>query len=115
MAKITVYCHFQFNSFPFDSHICNFSLGAVGADRNIVTLKPPIIFHEEHMTYFGYTPIVVDTEHSQIPFDVTLSSGKPFTHVQYRVNSSYSGMIMRLKRRDMGVLLGSYAHDVVNC
>ena len=72
-SQITLYCQFDFNSFPFDSHNCNLSLGIITFDYKTVALSPPLIYHEEFITYYGQEPIKITEKNSQVPFDATIS------------------------------------------
>ena len=37
--KVTIYCSFEFKTFPFDSHNCDFNFGSLGIDVERILLN----------------------------------------------------------------------------
>ena len=48
--KITFYCPFEFENFPFDSHYCSLNFGLSNSDINSFKLMPTNLTHEQYST-----------------------------------------------------------------
>ena len=51
--QVTIYCSFDFSTYPFDSHECNFSFGLNFWSISYIKMKPPTIIHEKEETNLG--------------------------------------------------------------
>ena len=63
--KVTIYCHFNFKTFPFDSQICDLKFGPVGIFFENLQLNSTIIDHEKGQ---------LSIDDSSLPFDFSLQS-----------------------------------------
>ena len=106
--KITFYCSFEFENFPFDSHHCGLNFGLSNSDINSFKLMPTNLTYENFSTLSTSEEagMNIKSENNPMPFDVTLMSVKPYYEKEYGYLFSFSGIIMKLCRRDLGLLIG---------
>ena len=45
--KVTIYCSFDFSTFPFDSHECNLSYGLVNFSKYYMDMMPSTVMHKK--------------------------------------------------------------------
>ena len=50
--KVTIYCSFDFSTFPFDSHECNLSYGLVNFSKYYMDMMPSTVMHKKKETKF---------------------------------------------------------------
>ena len=106
--KITVYCSFAFENFPFDNHQCDLNFGSVSWVAERVTLLPLTIFYGNDTTYLGQNSIEIVSTHFPEPFDIKLSSITPFKILDNSWNYYFTGMHMEFYRNTIGSLIGGY-------
>ena len=106
--KITVYCSFDFANFPFDNHQCDLNFGFIGYSSQTAILLPLIIFHGNESTYLGNNSIEIISSHSPEPFNINISSIKPFDLLDNGWNYNFAGMHMEFYRNSIGSLIGGY-------
>ena len=101
---LTVSCLFYFDKFPFDSHTCYLELGSL--DENM-TLKSSLIIYGNTQTRVGNGPIILSD--SPLPYEFKLMS-LPTSHIPKYDHGTYplTGMIIKMKRKSLGLLLGGY-------
>ena len=51
--KLTIYCSFTFENYPFDSHHCNINLGSLDFSELHIKLMPLTVTHEHKSTFYG--------------------------------------------------------------
>ena len=51
--KLTIYCSFTFENYPFDSHHCNINLGSLDFTELHIKLMPLTVAHEHKSTFYG--------------------------------------------------------------
>ena len=56
--KITIYCSFDFSTFPFDSHECNLSYGMINFSKYYMDMMPSTLMHKKKETKLGEPPIL---------------------------------------------------------
>ena len=57
-AKITIYCSFDFSTFPFDSHECNLSYGTIFFSKYYMDMMPSTVMHKKKETKLGEPSIL---------------------------------------------------------
>ena len=57
-AKITIYCSFDFSTFPFDSHECNLSYGMIFFSKNHIDMMPSTVKLKKKETKLGEPSIL---------------------------------------------------------
>ena len=57
-VKITIYCSFDFSTFPFDSHECNMSYGINFLSKYYIHMMPTIVRHKKQETRLGEPSIL---------------------------------------------------------
>ena len=102
---VTIVCSFDFSSFPFDHHSCNFEFG-FSLSQGFLLLTPTTIIYRESNTRFGHLQLQYSSH--QIPFDVTIVGLEPFGKLKFEYNYSHAGFQIILKRNRLGTLLGSF-------
>ena len=106
--KVTVYCSFDFKSFPFDSHQCKLNFGLTNYIATTIRLLPLIISYGDVSTSLGQNSIEILSTHFPEPFNVHLSSIEPFEIRDNGWNYSFTGMHMEFYRSTIGSLIGGY-------
>ena len=104
--KITIYCTFEFTTFPFDSHICDFNFGSSNSFIYVMVLDQPWIRFRNQRVIYGEGKLLINQ--SRLPFDIYLESMDPFEHTEAGYNYSYSKMKIYMNRNDLGYLFGSF-------
>ena len=102
---VTIVCAFDFSSFPFDHHSCNFEFG-FSFSQNFLLFTPTTIIYNESKTSFGHFQLQYSSH--QIPFDVAIVGLEPFAKLKFEYNYSHAGFHITLKRNRLGTLLGSF-------
>ena len=109
--KVTVYCNFDFQSYPFDEQECDFSLFEV-----VYNMKSAILEEDEDcLSYRGnrsqylqkgwiYLP-----EHNEIPYKVRMKT-MGTKNLYYEKHEPYSHQTIRfvLNRNSRSLLIGSF-------
>ena len=104
--KVEIYCTFDFTSFPFDSHKCDFNFGASSSYSTVLTLKETILRYKNIKRIFGQGPINFNP--TRLPFNVSLKSNDEYEFFQAGYHYSFVGMRITLTRNNLGLLLGGY-------
>lgn len=104
--KVTIYCTFDFSSYPFDSQICDFVYGSVSTPSKKLNLKPAAINFKNSLTKYGQTDLNI--KQSRLPFEIKVASLESFEKFENGYNYSSAGMKIYLTRNDLGLLLGSF-------
>ena len=87
--KVTIYCHFNFKTFPFDSQTCDLKFGPVGIFFENLQLNSTIIDHEKGQ---------LSIDDSSLPFDFSLQSLESPV-IEIRGNKfSYAGIRFDISR-----------------
>ena len=56
--KVTIYCSFDFSTFPFDLHECNFTYGINSYSESNVHMMPTTLVYKTKQTLFGEPPLL---------------------------------------------------------
>jgi hypothetical protein len=104
--KITFYCSFNFETYPFDFHNCSLKFCSSSFGTSFIKLLPLTIFHEEMSTKYGGSRIL--SENSPEPFSIYLSGVEPFEKHDSGYAYSCTGMEMDFYRKNLGAVIGSY-------
>ena len=95
--KVTIYCHFNFKTFPFDSQTCDLIFGSVDIFFDNLQLNSTIIDHEKQQVDYaekGQLSIV----DSSLAFDFSLQSLESSV-IEIRGNKfSYAGIRFDISR-----------------
>ena len=104
---MTSYCAFDFNKFPFDyDHKCNIFFGSQLMATWRIKLERPHVMSK--IVERGKYKIKVNTNSTQVPFDMMATSMAPFDVVVDGYRYSYTGITLYFKRNDLGLLVGSF-------
>ena len=105
--KLKIFCEFDFGWYPFDNHICDLKYGP-SSDPNISvrSLPPMLRFQNKLIDLFGNGSL--DIKETRIPFHILMESINTFNHFEAGIYYSYCGVRFYFKRKDMGLLLGSF-------
>ena len=105
--KVTSYCSFDFNNFPFDhDHKCDLTFGSLTFATWRIELETPHVMSKN--VEEGEYEIKVDTDSKQVPFDIKATSIPSFDVLVDGYNYSYAGITLYFKRNDLGLLFGSF-------
>ena len=105
--KITIYCTFEFSSYPFDHHQCNFTFGADYSSAGNLVLGPTVILFDESKTSLKQKS-GINVQSSRLTFDIMLKGLEPFYLASYGLNYSFAGFNIHFSRNSLGLLPGSF-------
>ena len=103
--QITFHCQFHLATYPFDSHECLLYFGDERYESSEVKFNPISIYYNMDETSDGVEPIIID--YSSLPFEFQLQSVAT-KEKDAGYNISYTGMLVRIKRKSLGLLLSGY-------
>ncbi len=106
--KVTIYCPFDFTSYPFDSHQCQFNFGASDLTTDYLELEPTWIRYNQSLIKPGNNQGKLEIKQKWIPFKVTLEEIQPFVHFEAGFYYSYAGLKIRLVRTSLGQLMSRF-------
>ena len=104
--KVTMYCTFNFRSFPFDSHYCDLTLLDTDSSSQALIFSSTLISYQNKNTQFGEDWLKLDQ--SRIPCDIFIGSLKPFFLIHTGFNYSSAGMRVLFHRNNINLLIGSF-------
>ena len=103
--KVTLYCTFNFESFPFDSNYCDFSFFP-SDNANFLNLNASEIrFENQHLQNQEESLTIYQ---SHFPFDIKLEVLEPFLIPIVGLNYSAAGMRIHFKRNSLSLLTGGF-------
>ena len=103
--KLTFFCSFQFTDFPFDVHECRIEFGDDAYGTSGIKFETATVAYQDSETSIGDPPIILDN--LPFPFEFQLEALPAFEKV-YDDNYSYTGMLLKMKRKSLGQLLSGY-------
>ena len=105
--KVTFSCPFNFKNYPFDNHECRMEYGWDNYFRaEWFNISDSMVVYNKFVTKNQKKSIIFD--HMSLPFEFHLEVIPPFTKNYQDTNYSYSGMVIKMKRNDLGQLLGGF-------
>ena len=103
--QLTLSCRFQFNDFPFDSHVCQIEYGDYFYAIQRVTMdSASVIYGNDKQGINSY--IVLNN--LPFPFEFKLQALPAFVKSDPYFNYSFTGIQIRLERNSLELLLSSY-------
>ena len=109
--QLTFSCNFQFADFPFDVHECQVEFGDDEYGTSGINFETAIIAYRDSVTSIGDPPIILN--HLPFPFEFQLAALPAFEKV-YDDNYSYTGMLLKMKRKSLGQLLSGYYYPTTS-
>ena len=107
VLKITISCNFNFNAFPFDSHVCHFNLQDTKYTVNEVELLSPAFFYYSHFADIdAKKAIQVDTQ--TIPYYIKIHVNTSDTFLHKGETFTRCGITLKLQRKSIDLLLESF-------
>ena len=103
--KITIYCNFAFDTFPFDSNECDFTFGSLEQNTKYLLLNSTKITYKHNSIHSGQGLMSLDE--SRLPYNVSLEILPSFNKSLHEFEYSYTGMKIYLRRNNIGQLVGS--------
>ena len=87
--KITSYCHFEFTTFPFDSHNCELTMGSGSTSINYMRILKPTVIYKKFNS--KEDPILIESK--SVPFEMKARIQSPleirnFNRILTRIESS---------------------------
>ena len=101
--KVTIYCKFEFQSYPFDSHTCDFIYIATAPVKYLLLNSSEIRYQNVENQ-----KEIIQVEQSDLPFHVELESLEQFNSTLTGNNYSSTGMRIHIERNSLGLLIGGY-------
>ena len=105
--KVTVSCHFVFDTFPVDVNTCDLDFGFHQLTYNVAARINPIKFLN-----LDASASVMDDEKrvngDHLPFLFTISAKDEFQFHNYEFMAPYSGITIKLKRNSINSLMGTF-------
>ena len=111
--QLTFSCHFDFAKFPFDSHECPMEFGEMLKETKDVTYNTSRIIYGNESQRIGEDPIIIDN--LAFPYEFHLQSLPVFQKSNsYGYTYSYTGMLMKIKRKSLGQLLPGFYYPTAS-
>ena len=111
--QLTFSCPFDFTEFPFDSHECPIEVGERLALIKDATHNTSQILHGNQSHRIGDLPIILDN--LAFPYEFQLRSLPVFQKSNsYGYTYSYTGMLMKIKRKSLGQLLPGFYYPTAS-
>ena len=113
--QLTFSCHFQFTDFPFDSHECPLEYGDKIYDTENLNFNSSHIIHGNKSIRFGDSPMMIGN--LPFPFDFQLEALPALQEVSSygpSKNYSYTGMVLKMKRKSLGQLHGAFYYPTTS-
>ena len=105
--KVTSYCSFDFNNFPFDhDHKCDLTFGSLTFATWRIKLETPHVMYK--IVEKGKFKNQFDTDSKLVPFDIKATNMSSFNVTSDGYNYSYTGITLHFKRNNLGLLGGSF-------
>ena len=101
--KVTLYCPFKFDDYPFEKNVCNFEYGPGRLFSDTVIMNHTILKFANQTKTFGEGPIRF--EDNRLPFVFEFSVLDTFIHSEAGFNYSYSGVGINITRSDVQTLM----------
>ena len=111
--QLTFPCRFHLSKFPFDSHECSiyFGDGRYSTDElrfNVVTINDPI-----NGLCYNESSVPLVLEDLALPFRIELEV-LPTKEKDYGYNVFQTGILIRIKRESLGLLLSGYYYPTTS-
>ena len=103
--KVTLYCIFNFESFPFDSNQCDFSFFPSDNANYLLLNTSEIRFENQYVKNIEES-LIIDQSH--FPFDIWIEAIEPFYTPIIGKNYSATGMRIHFKRNNLNLLSGGF-------
>ena len=103
--KVTIYCTFDFESYPFDSNFCDLTQFASDT-ATYLQMNPSDLMYKSQKIKDQEQFLHLDQ--SYFSFDISLERIQPFLLPLTGYNHSSTGMRVHFRRNDMSALIGSY-------
>ena len=110
--QMTFSCHFDFAGFPFDSHNCPMEFGERLKPTKDVTYNASHIIYDNESQRNGEDPIIIDN--LAFPYEFHLQALSEFQKSNSYGNYSYTGMLMKVRRKSLGQLLSGYYYPTAS-
>ena len=111
--KVTVYCDFDFQAFPFDEQVCDFALFDPDHDVKWVILESveDLLYYGGNRSQYLENGWISLPEQHDIPYTVRMKNiGTKNVYSEYSYGPPYSHQTIRfvLKRNSLSLLIGSF-------
>ena len=103
--KVTIYCKFEFQSYPFDKHFCDFIYIANAPALYLWLNSSEITYQNQNVEN---QEEIIHIEQSDLPFHIELERLERFNLTRTGYNYSSTGMRIHIERNNLGLLIGGY-------
>ena len=105
--KVTFYCDYDFNHYPFDEHECHFEFGIPSDQVNYsLNIGPVQILNSNSVPTLLNQDRSFESNH--LPYDFTIIGKDEFAYYNYKYFSPFSGIIIKVRRNSLGLLVGKF-------
>ena len=106
-VKVTVSCDFDFSTFPFDHHHCDFDFGChLNIYNGTVKINPIRVINNDS------TPAVLDFNKKiydkHLPYDFSITGKDEYPLYNHEFFAPFTGITIHMKRKEFGQLVGSF-------
>ena len=106
-CQLTFTCHFDLQTFPFDSNECRIEYGDFFYGTNSMNFKSATILYQDKKTRYGIDPPILIAD-LPYPFEFELQSIPTFNKTIEGYNHSYTGMLLKMKRKSFRKLISGF-------
>ena len=94
---------------PFDSHRCDFDFGSAGYSNSSIIFAPVRILTPDSGVF---KPEILDKEtaipNNHLPYSFTINGKESYTKPVYTYYQENTGIIINIKRTELGQLIGGF-------
>ena len=87
--RVTVSCHFNFQDYPFDENVCDFSFGCETIGTPYFQFNPIQVLHEDGNVLVLNSSKPITNDH--LPYDISIQAQAPFNLSTIGYNIPFTG------------------------
>ena len=105
-VESTIHCDFELHDYPFDDHECDLDFGTPEYSPKLINMgKIQILTNDSKLKPLEGEESI---ENDHLPFEFSIIPKGKFTQRNIYYSSSFTGVIIRAKRNNLGLLIGSF-------
>lgn len=102
--RVTIYCNFNFEKFPFDSQECDLRIGSfANANYDVIMVPAWIRDDDRSVAFYGDPPLLI--HQSRQPFEIYVQVLETIDKPIVNYNYSFTGAKFTFERNNLGLLV----------